>query len=109
MENWEKFNETPLPDKKEFYSHLNMDDVTDADYMHAKRVCKDFRIKNLGKYHSIYVQSNTLLLADIFDNFQNICFEIYELELLVSLLPYCTWISMASNLKKGTNKIRSFN
>ena len=47
MDDWEKFNELSLPEKKkkDFYSHLNMEDITDADYMHAKRVCKDFEIK----------------------------------------------------------------
>ena len=38
----EKFNETTLPEKEEFWSNLNMEDITDADYMHAKRVCKEF-------------------------------------------------------------------
>ena len=48
--------------------------------MHAKRVCKDFEIKNLGEYHDFYVRSNTLLLADVFENFRNMCLEIYELD-----------------------------
>ena len=61
--------------KKGFYSHLNMDDITDADSSHAKRVCKDFEIKNLGEYHDLYVQSDALLLADIFENFRNTCLE----------------------------------
>ena len=43
MEDWEKFNETSLPEKEEFYSHLNMEDITDANYMHAKIVCKEFK------------------------------------------------------------------
>ena len=45
MDDWEKFNET-LPEKENFYNHLNMEGITDADYAHAKRVCKDFEIKN---------------------------------------------------------------
>ena len=45
-----------------------MEDITDADYAHIKRVCKDFAIKNLGEYHDLYVQSNILLLADISEN-----------------------------------------
>ena len=45
MENWEKFNETSLREKEEFYSNLNMGDITNAYYMHAKRVCKDIEIK----------------------------------------------------------------
>ena len=48
-----------------------MEDITDADYAHAKRVCKDFELKNVGEYHDLYVQSDTLLLADAFENFRN--------------------------------------
>ena len=55
MDDWEKFNETSLPEKEDFYSHSNMEDITDADYAHAKRVCKDFETKNLGEYHDLYV------------------------------------------------------
>ena len=50
-----------------------MEDITDADYAHAKIVCKDFEIKHLGEYHDLYVQSDTLLLADVFEDFRNIC------------------------------------
>ena len=50
-----------LPEKKDFYCHLNMGGITDADNVHAKRVCKYFEIKNLGEYHNLSVQSNTLL------------------------------------------------
>ena len=46
MDDGEKFNETTLPEKEEFYSNLNMEDITDTDNMHAKRACKDFEIKN---------------------------------------------------------------
>ena len=67
----EKFNEASLPEKEDFYSHLNMKDITDADYGHAKRVCKYFVIKNLGEYHDLYVKSDALLLAYVFKNFKN--------------------------------------
>ena len=51
MDDWERFNKTSLPEKEDFYSHLNMEDITDyADYAHTKRVCKDFEIKNLGEF-----------------------------------------------------------
>ena len=80
MDDWEKFNETLLPKKKNFYSHLNMQDVTDRDYSHVKGVCKDFEIKNLGEYHDLYVPSNTALLADVCENFRNMCLKIYELD-----------------------------
>ena len=57
-----KFSETSLPEKEDFYSHLNMDDITNADSVHTERACKDFEIKNLGEYYDFYVQSNTLLI-----------------------------------------------
>ena len=77
MDDWEKFNETLLPEKKDFYSHLNMEDITDADYTHVKRNCKYFKIANLSEYYGLCVQSNTLLFA-VFENFQNTCIKIYR-------------------------------
>ena len=65
MDSWERFDETSLPDKEAFYSSLNMEDITDIDHGHANRVFK----KNLGNYYDLYVQSDTLLLADAFENF----------------------------------------
>ena len=69
MDNCEKNNETKLPEKKEFFSNLNTEDITDADYIHGERVCKDFEIKTLGEYHDLYLKSDILLLADVFENF----------------------------------------
>ena len=57
-----------------------MKDITDGDYAHAKIVCKDFKIKNLRKDHDLYSQSDALLLADVFENFENMCLEIYEFD-----------------------------
>ena len=80
MDSWERFNETSLPDKEAFYSNLNIEDITDADYKHAKTVFKNLIDKNLGDYHDLYVQSDTLLLADVFENFRNMCIKVYELD-----------------------------
>ena len=80
MDVWGKLNETSLPEKEDFYSHLNMEDITDADYAHTKRVSKEFKINNLGEYHDFYIQSDTLLSADVFENFRNMCLKIYELD-----------------------------
>ena len=80
MDDWEKFNKTSLPEKEDFYSHLNIEDVTDADYAHTKIVCKDFEINTLGDFHDLYVQSDALLSADVFENFRNRCLETYELD-----------------------------
>ena len=63
LDDWKKFSEISLPEKEDFYSNLSMEDITDADYAHAKRVCKDFEVKNLGEYHDLYVQRDILLLA----------------------------------------------
>ena len=56
MDDWGKFDEISFSEKEDFYSHVNMEDITDADYVHANGVCKD-----LGEYHDLYVQSNPLL------------------------------------------------
>ena len=57
-----------------------MEDITDVDHRHAKRVFKSLNNKNLGYYHDLYVQSDTLLLADVFENFRNKCIGIYEID-----------------------------
>ena len=80
MDNWERFDETLLPNKKSFYSNLNMEDITDTDYRHANKVFKEFKLKHLREYQDFYVQSETLLLADVFENFGNTCIKIYELD-----------------------------
>ena len=80
MDDWEKFSARSLPETEDFYNQLNLEDITDADYAHAKRVCKDLEIKNLGEYHDLYVQSYTLLLVDVFENFRNMYLKIYELD-----------------------------
>ena len=71
IDSWEWFDETSLPDKDPFYSTLNMESITSVDYRHAQRVYKEFKSKNLGDYHDLNVQRDTLLLADVFENFRN--------------------------------------
>ena len=75
-----KFNENTIPPKEAFYSKLNLENITDKDYEHVKKVWEAFEIKNLGEYHDLYVQCDTFLLADVFENFRNKCIEIYELD-----------------------------
>ena len=79
IDNWERFNETLLPSKESFCSNLNMENIDDIDYRHGNNVCKRFKFKNLGEYHDLYVQCDTLLLADVFENFRNMCLKVYEL------------------------------
>ena len=80
MDNWERFNAILVPNKEAFYSNLNIEDITDTDYRHANKVFKELELKNLGEYHGLYVQSDTLLLADVFENFRNMCIKVYELD-----------------------------
>ena len=79
MDYLEKVNEETLPEKEEFYRNLNIEDITHVGYIHAKRVCKDFDIKNLGEYHDLYLKSDVLLLVDFFENFKKMSLKIDEL------------------------------
>ena len=57
-----------------------MEDITNAEYMHARRVCKDFEKKNSGEYHNLYLKNDTSLLADVFENLRKICLQNYNLD-----------------------------
>ena len=76
MDDWEKVCQTSLPEKENFYSPLNMEDITDADYTYAKRFSKYFEIKNSREYHDLYAQSDTLFLGDVFENLKNMYLKI---------------------------------
>ena len=80
MDSWQRFDETSLSDEEDFYSNINMEDIADVDYRHGKTVFEYLINKNLGSYHDLYVQSDTLLLADLFENFRNMCVKICELD-----------------------------
>ena len=75
-----KFNEISLPEKEDFYNHLNMEDISDADYTHEKGVCKDFAITNIVEYLDLCVHSDSFLLVNVSENFWNVCLEMCELE-----------------------------
>ena len=80
MDNWEKFKETKLPAKEAFYSKLNMGSISDKDYEHAQQVWNSMTEKTLGSYHDIYLNTDVLLLADIFENFRDTCLKHYKLD-----------------------------
>ena len=80
MDNWEKFDETTIPPKETFYSKLNIEDISDEDYAHVQKVWEVFEIKDRGEYHDLYAQSDTLFLADVFENSRGKCVEIYGLD-----------------------------
>ena len=76
---WKDITKLPFQIKASFYSELNLEDITDKYYAHAQKVFEELKLKNLGSYHDLYVQSVTLLLVDVFENFRNKCIQIYEL------------------------------
>ena len=80
MDSWGRFDKTVLPNKEAFYSHLDIENITDADYRYVKNIYKEFNNKNLGDYQDLYVLIDMLLLADVFENFRNKCITIYELD-----------------------------
>ena len=71
MDSCKRFNETELPSKDQFYSTLNLEDISDDDYAHAINVWNTFNVSNLVEYHDLYVKLDTALLADIFENFRD--------------------------------------
>ena len=80
MDSWEKFDEATLPPKDAFYSNFNLEDISDGNYENAQKVWDVFEIRNSDEYHDLYVLSHTLLLADVFENFRNMCLDVYGLD-----------------------------
>ena len=79
MDDWDKFNKTLLSDKKAFYSELYLENITNEDYIHAEKVFEESKLKNQIEYYDLYLRSDLLLLAYVFENFRKMCLEIYEL------------------------------
>ena len=80
MNSPEKLKETKLPPREAFYSRLNDVGINDENYAHAQKVWETFEMKNLEDYHNLYNQVDVLLLADVFENFRNICIKNYKLD-----------------------------
>ena len=80
MSNFDKFNDTQLPTKDEFYSQMNNTNITNEEYSHAQNVWNTFQLKTMGEYHDLYLKSDVLLLADVFENFRKTCLEYYRLD-----------------------------
>ena len=103
MDNWEIFDETTLPHKGSFYSQLNLEGISNADYVHAQKVWEVFGIENGGEYHDLYAQSEILLLLDVFEYFRNMCLEIYELD--STYYVYTPGLAWQACLKKRRVKL----
>ena len=79
MDSFDKFNEK-LPPKEDFLSIMNNEYITDKDYQHVQTVWETFMLKTMGEYHDLYLKSDILLLADVFENFRRTCIEYYKLD-----------------------------
>ena len=80
MDSFDRFNETQLPEKQDFYSILNNEHISDEQYKHAQNVWNTFNLKTMGDYHDLYLKSDILLLADVFENFRKTCLQYYKLD-----------------------------
>ena len=87
MDSWERFNETSLPPKKDFYSELTLEDISDKDYEHAQKVFKEY-CTDLGDYHDLNVQTDTILLADVFETWVIIMICMFK------LIRFCLQMSL---------------
>ena len=92
MDNIKRFEETQLPSKEVFYSTLTESGITDEDYAHAHNVWNTFEMESLKQYHDLYLLTDTLLLADVFEQFRMMCLKNYELDPVHSYTaPGLTW------------------
>ena len=98
MDSQERFNETSLPPKKDFYSELILKYISDKDYAHAQKVFNEY-CTSMSDYHDLYVQTDTFLLVMFLKNLETNALKYMDLFL------FCTWISMASMFKKDRCKI----
>lgn len=80
MNTFKRFLKTKLPDIKDFFSKLSNSDISKEDYDHALNIWNKFNIKNMGEYHDLYLKSDVLLLADVFESFRNTCMNAYKLD-----------------------------
>ena len=80
MNSYDRFKETSFPSQKDCYSQLNKESIADKDYKHALNVWKDLNVKNMGEYHDIYLATDVLLLADVFEAFRETAIDNYHLD-----------------------------
>lgn len=80
MDSWDKFNDTQLPKIQHFFNSLEQENITKEDYEHAKKVWNHFKMKTMGDYHDLYLKTDVLLLADVFECFRTTCMKAYDLD-----------------------------
>jgi hypothetical protein len=107
MNSWDKFKDTKLPRRSEFFSKLYNSKISKADYAHAQNVWKEFKCETMQDYHDLYLKTDVLLLADVFENFRNTCLKNYGLDPCHYIsAPSLSWDAM---LKKTRVELQTFN
>ena len=97
MDSWEKLDENSIPPKEDYYSELNEEGISDADYANIQEVWKKFEIRDIGDNHDLYLLSDSLLLADVYENFRGKFIEIYELDPAHLSAPGLAWKTCLKN------------
>lgn len=104
---FEKLNVSKLQPKKNFHSKLNDSKISDEDYKHAQKIWKEFNCKTMRDYHDLYLKTDVLLLADVMENYRNICIKNYGLDpLWYYTAPGLAWDAAFKNIE---SKIRIIN
>ena len=80
MDSWDRFKETSLPSINHFYSYLNMSGASGTDHEHVCSIWREFGIRNMGEYHDLYLRTDVILLANVFESFRRVCLENYGLD-----------------------------
>ena len=94
-DSFDKFNDVKLPSQKEFFSKLSGEAISDHSYQHAQNIWSSFNLKNLGEYSDLYLKTDVLLLADVFENFRKVCKQHYNLDAAhYYTAPGLAWDSM---------------
>ena len=100
MNSWNRFEETQLPPINAFYSNLNMSSISEEDYQHAQKVWVEFGLHNLGDYHDLYLRTDVILLANVYEAFRDTC---------LSSFLHISRVGMESLFKENRDQIRAFN
>ena len=94
FDSFERFSETQLPPREAFFNSLRNEHISKEDYNHASKAFMQFECCSLGDYHDLYVKSDVLLLADVFENFREICLSYYKLDLAhIYTAPGLSWVA----------------
>ena len=102
----EKFDDQQLPSKDDIYSQRNSEHISNERYRHAQKIWSTFELKNMGQYHDLYLESDILLLSDVFENFRNTCLQYYKLDPCHYFTsPELSWDAMPTDMEKQITSI----